>query len=81
MANSFPCTFQGSEDKTDKYSPRVEGNEVGYLDVLPNVRLRVDYAHVRLFGTTVNEHPVVLVQKCVPCVVLEVYVREIPQNL
>jgi len=53
-----------------KYSRRVEGDEFNCLDVLPYVRLRVDHAHVRLFCTTVNEHPIVLVQKRMPSVVL-----------
>ena len=43
--------------------------------MLPYVRLRVDYAHVRLFCTTVHEHPVVLVQKRMTCVVLMVHIR------
>jgi len=54
----------------------VEGGEINCLDVLPYVRLRVDHTHVRLFCATVYEHPVVLVQKRMSCVVLSAYVRD-----
>jgi len=75
MANFFPCRFQGSGEKKSKYSARVEEDESDCLDVLPHVRLRVDYAHVRLFRATVYEHPVVLMQKRMPRVVLRGYIR------
>ena len=54
----------------------MEGDEINCLDVLPHVRLRVDYAHVWLFCATVYEHPVVLMQKRIPCVVLRADVRD-----
>ena len=75
-ANSFPCRFQGSEEKKGKYARRVEEGEFNCLDVLPYVRLRVDYTHVRLFCTTVYEHPVVLMQKRMPSIVLRVCIRD-----
>jgi len=60
MANSSPYTLQGSREKEINVSRKMR-EVVNYLDMLPYVRLRVDYTHVRLFCATVYEHPVVLV--------------------
>ena len=49
---------------------------VTYFNMLPYVRFRVDNTHVGLLCTTVHEHPVVLVQECMSCVVLKAHVRD-----
>ena len=41
------------------------------LDVLPYVRLGVNHTHVGLLCPAVDEYPVVLVQKCMSCVILK----------
>ena len=43
---------------------------LGYLDVLPHIRLRADHTHVWLVCTAIYEHPIILLKKCVSCVIL-----------
>lgn len=45
------------------------------LYVLPDVRLGVDHAHVRLISTPVNQDAIIHLQKSVFSVVLEIFFR------
>ena len=45
------------------------------LYVLPNIRFRVDHAHVGLISTPVNQNTVVHLQKSVLCIVLKTLLR------
>ena len=44
------------------------------LDVLPNVRFRIDDAHIRLIGTPIHKGSVVHLQERISSVVLPTYV-------
>lgn len=47
------------------------------LDVLPNVRFRIDDAHVRLIGTPIYKRPVIHLQEGIASVVLPTgYIRD-----
>lgn len=49
---------------------RGAGRECKYLDMLPDIRFGIDYAHVGLIGAAIDEYSVVHLQKGVLRVVL-----------
>ena len=41
-----------------------------YLDMLPNIRFRVDNTHVRLISASIYEDPVIHLQECISGIIL-----------
>lgn len=52
-------------------SSDISQEQKAYLDVLPYVRFGVDDAHIGLIGPSVDQDPIVHLQKGIACIILD----------